>query len=64
MDSKDIAFKHLKITLDTIDRFGRNSFRAKSWSLMLIVAAIILIVIQGVHNVNFILLLILPVFGF
>ena len=64
MDGKDIALEHLKIILATVNRLGRNSFRAKSWSLALIVAAIILIVIQGVHNANFILLLMLPVFGF
>lgn len=64
MDGKDIALEHLKIILAAIDRLGRNSFRAKNWSLGLIVTAIILIVIQGEHNAHLILLLILPVFGF
>ena len=64
MNGKDIAVEHLKITIAAIDRLGRNSFRAKSWSLTLIVAAIILMVIQDIQNPNLILILIIPVFGF
>ena len=64
MDGTEKVVKHLKMTQAVIDRLGRNGFRIKSWSIILIVAAMILIARQDIQNPYFVLLLILPALGF
>ena len=64
MNGTEKVVEHLKIIQAIINRLARNSLWVKTWSLSLIVAAMILIVIQDGQDANFILLLILPVLGF
>ena len=64
MNGTEKVVKHLEMTQAVIDRLGRNGFRIKSWSIILIVAAMILIARQDIQNPYFVLLLILPALGF
>ena len=47
-----------------INRLGSNGFWIKSWSIILIVAAMVLITKQDMQNPDFVLVLILPALGF
>ena len=51
--------KHLEMTQAVINRLGSNSFLVKSWSMTIIVAAMILIARQDIQNPYFVLVLIL-----
>ena len=64
MDCTEKAVENLKITHSVINRLGRNSFLVKSWSMIIIVAAMVLIAKHEVENPYFALALILPVMGF
>ena len=64
MNGTEKVVKHLEITQTVINRLGSNSFLVKSWSLTIIVAALVLIANPGVQNSPFILVFILPSFGF
>ena len=64
MDGTEKAVKHLEMTQAVINRLGSNSFLVKSWSMTVIVAAMVLIARQNIQNPYFVLLLILPALGF
>ena len=64
MDETEKVVEHLKMTQAVINRLGTNSFWVKSWSMILIVAAMVLIAKQNIQNSYFVLVLILPVLGF
>ena len=64
MNGTEKVVEHLKMTQAVIDRLGRNSFWVKTWSLMLIAAAMILVAIQGTQQPYLILMFILPVLAF
>ena len=46
MDGTEKVVEHLKMTQAVIDRLGRNSLWVKTWSLSLVVTAMILVAIQ------------------
>ena len=64
MTGPEKVVKHLEMTQAVINRLGRNSFLVKSWSMTIIVAAMILIARQNLQNPCFVLALILPALGF
>ena len=64
MNSTEKVVKHLEMTQAVINRLGSNSFLVKSWSMTVIVAAMILIAKHEIHNPYFVLALILPALGF
>lgn len=64
MNGTDKVVKHLEITQAVINRMGSNSFLVKSWSMTIIVAAMVLIAKPTMQNSPFILVLILPSIGF
>jgi ABC-type proline/glycine betaine transport system permease subunit len=64
MNCTEKAVENLKITHSVINRLGRNSFLVKSWSMIIIVAAMVLIAKHEVENPYFALALILPVMAF
>ena len=64
MNGTEKVAKHLEMTQAVIDRLGRNGLWIKSWSIILIVAAMVLIARQNIQNPDFVLLLILPALGF
>ena len=64
MNGTEKVVEHLKIIQAVIDRLGRNSLWTKTWSLTLILAATLLIVIGDVQYPDLSLLLIFPVLGF
>ena len=64
MSGTEKVVKHLKMTQAVINRLGRNSFLLKSWSMTILVAAMVLIVIENLQNQYFVLVLFLPVAGF
>ena len=64
MNGIEKVVKHLEIIQTVINRLGSNSFQLKSWSMTLIVAAIVLIARYDVQNPCIILALIFPVLGF
>ena len=64
MNGTEKVVKHLEMIQAVIDRLGRNSFWVKSWSIILIVAAMILIAKQDIQTPYFVLVLILPALGF
>ena len=64
MNGTEKVVKHLEITQAVINRMGSNSFLVKSWSMTLIVAAMVLIAKPTMQNSPFILVLIVPSFGF
>ena len=49
MNGIEKIVEHLKMIQAVIDRLGRSSLWVKTWSLSLIVAALILIAIHYVH---------------
>ena len=63
MNGTEKVVKHLEMTQAIINRLGNNSFWVKSWSMILIVAAMVLITKQDIQNSYFVLVLILPVLG-
>ena len=64
MNGAERVVKHLEMTQAVINRLGSNSFLVKSWSMTIIVAAMILIARQNLQNPCFVLALILPALGF
>ncbi len=64
MNSTEKVVEHLKIIQSVIERLGRNSLWTKTWSLSLILAATLLIVIGDVQYPDLGLLFIFPVLGF
>ena len=64
MNGTEKVVKHLEMTQAVINRLGSNSFLVKSWSMTIIVAAMILIARQDIQNSYFVLVLILPALGF
>ena len=64
MNGTEKVVKHLEMTQTVINRLGRNSLWIKSWSIILIVAAMVLIAKQDMQNSYFVLMLILPTLGF
>ena len=64
MNGAEKVAKHLEMTQAIINRLGRNGFWIKSWSIILIVTAMVLIARQNIQNPYFVLVLILPAIGF
>ena len=64
MNGTEKVVKHLEMTQGVINRLGSNSFLVKSWSMTVIVAAMVLIAKEDIQNPYFVLLLILPSVGF
>ena len=64
MNDTEKVVEHLKMIQAAIDHLGRNSLWIKTWSLSLIVAALILIAIHYVHRPHFSLILIPFVLAF
>ena len=64
MNGTEKVVKHLEMTQAVINRLGTNSLWVKSWSMILIVAAMVLITRQEIQNPYFVLVLILPALGF
>jgi hypothetical protein len=64
MTGTEKVIKHLEITQGIINRLGSNSFLLKSWSMTIIVAAMVLMARYSIQHPFIILVLILPVFGF
>ena len=64
MNGTEKVVKHLEMTQAVINRLGRNSFLLKSWSMTILVAAMVLIARENLQNSYFVLLLILPIVGF
>ena len=54
--------KHLEMTQSIINRLGRNSLLLKSWSMTILVAAMVLVARE--ENPYFVFALLLPVAGF
>ena len=64
MNGTEKVVEHLKMTQAVINRLGSNSFLVKSWSMTIIVAAMVLIAKPDMQNPYFVLVLIVPVLGF
>ena len=64
MNGTEKVVKHLEMIQAVINRLGRNSFWVKSWSIILIVAAMVLIAKPDMQNSYFVLVPILPALGF
>ena len=64
MNGTEKVVKHLEMTQAVINRLGSNSFLVKSWSMTIIIAAMVLIARQDIQNPYFVLVLILPALGF
>ena len=64
MNGTEKVVKHLEMIQAVINRLGSNSFLVKSWSMTIIVAAMVLIARQDIQNPYFVLVLILPALGF
>ncbi len=64
MNGTEKVVKHLEMTQAVINRLGRNSFLLKSWSMTILVAAMVLIGKEGEQNSYVALILFLPVVGF
>lgn len=64
MNGTEKVVKHLAMTQAVINRLGRNGFWIKSWSIILTVAAMVLIAKHEIQNPYFVLALILPAIGF
>ncbi len=63
MNGTEKVVEHLKLTQAVIDRLGRNSLWVKTWSLSLVVTAMILVAIQDLRHLIFILMPITLVLG-
>ena len=77
MNGIEKVVKHLEMTQAVINRLGRNSFLLKSWSMTILVAAMVLIARENLQNPYlvlidkenlqnsyFVLVLFLPIVGF
>ena len=64
MNGTEKVVKHLEMIQAIINRLGSNGFWIKSWSIILIVAGLVLIAKQDNQNPDFVLVLILPALGF
>ena len=64
MNDIEKVVKHLELTQAIINRLGRNSFLLKSWSMTILVAAMVLIAREDLQNSYFVLTLFLPIVGF
>ena len=64
MNGTEKVVKHLEMTQAVINRLGRNSFLLKSWSMTILVAAMILIARENLQNQYFVWSLFLPIAGF
>ena len=64
MNGTEKVVKHLEMTQAVINRLGRNSFLLKSWSMTILVAAMVLIARENLQNQYFVLVLLLPIVGF
>ncbi len=64
MNGTEKVVKHLEMTQTVINRLGRNSFLLKSWSMTILVAAMVLIAKPDLPSPYFNLVLLIPVMGF
>ena len=64
MNDTEKVVKHLEMIQTVINRLGRNSFLLKSWSMTILVAAMVLIARENLQNQYFVLVLFLPIAGF
>ena len=64
MNGIEKVVKHLEMTQAVINRLGRNSFLLKSWSMTILVAAMVLIAKEDLQNPYIVSVLFLPVVGF
>lgn len=64
MNGTEKVVKHLEMTQAVIHRLGRNNFLLKSWSMTILVAAMVLITRENLQNNYFVLTLLLPIVGF
>ena len=64
MNGIEKVVKHLEMTQSVINRLGRNSFLLKSWSMTILVAAMVLIAKHDLQSPYFALLLLIPIVGF
>ncbi len=64
MNGTEKVVKHLEMTQNVINRLGRNSFLLKSWSMTILVAAMVLIARENLPNSYSVLVLFLPIAGF
>lgn len=64
MNEMEKVVKHLEMIQNVINRMGRNSFLLKSWSMTIIVAAMVLIARHELQNPYLVLALFLPILGF
>jgi hypothetical protein len=64
MNGTEKVIKHLEMTQAVINRLGQNSFLLKSWSMTILVAAMVLIAKEDLQNSYFVLVLFLPIAGF
>ena len=64
MNGIEKVVKHLEMTQAVINRLGRNSFLLKSWSMTILVAAMVLIAKEDLQNSYIVSVLFLPIVGF
>ena len=64
MNGTEKVVKHLEMTQSLINRLGRNSFLLKSWSMTILVAAMVLMARENLQDSYFVLALFLPIAGF
>lgn len=64
MNGQEKVIKHLEVTQGAINRLGGNSFLLKSWSMTVLVAAMVLMARQDAPNPLLALTLIVPIAGF
>ena len=64
MNGTEKVVKHLEMTQAVINHLGRNSFLLKSWSMTILIAAMVLIAKENLQNQYFVLSLFLPIAGF
>jgi hypothetical protein len=64
MNGTEKVVNHLEMTQAVINRLGRNSFLLKSWSMTILIAAMVLIAKENLQNQYFVLSLFLPIAGF
>lgn len=64
MNGTEKVVKHLEMAQAVINRLGRNSFLLKSWSMTILIAAMVLIARENLENRYFVLVLFLPIAGF
>ena len=64
MNGTEKVVKHLEMAQAVINRLGRNSLLLKSWSMTILVAAMVLIARENLQNSYFVSALFLPIVGF